>query len=44
MGLSTHILDLVTGMPAKGVKVSLSIDGEPAGESVTNDDGLPSSM
>ncbi|RIJ32995.1 hydroxyisourate hydrolase [Henriciella mobilis] len=39
MGLSTHILDLVTGMPAKGVKVSLSIDGEPAGESVTNDDG-----
>lgn len=39
MELSTHILDLVTGQPAKGVRVSLSFEGEPLGEAVTNDDG-----
>ena len=39
MGLSTHILDLVTGQPAAGVRVTVSLDGTPNGEAITDEDG-----
>lgn len=44
MGLSTHILNLVSGLPASGVKVSLSYEGELIADFTTNDDGRCADM
>ena len=37
--VTTHILDLVTGRPSSGVRVSLFFEGEQIARSETNDDG-----
>jgi len=37
--VTTHILDLVTGRPSSGVRVSLFFGGEQIAQSETNDDG-----
>lgn len=39
MGLSTHVLNLVTGLPAVGVGVALSVDGQEIIRMETNADG-----
>ncbi|MEM5517679.1 hydroxyisourate hydrolase [Henriciella sp. AS95] len=39
MGLSTHVLDLVTGQPARDVSVSVSLNGKEIKRDKTNDDG-----
>ncbi|MEM0927845.1 MAG: hydroxyisourate hydrolase [Pseudomonadota bacterium] len=38
-GLSTHVLDLTTGRPAVGVRITLHMHGEPRTEGVTDTDG-----
>ncbi|MEM7741514.1 MAG: hydroxyisourate hydrolase [Pseudomonadota bacterium] len=38
-GLSTHVLDLTTGRPAVGVRITLTMKGYPAMEGVTDHDG-----
>jgi 5-hydroxyisourate hydrolase len=43
-GITTHVLDLTTGLPARGVAVRLEIDRAergwtPLGDRVTDDDG-----
>ena len=38
-GLSTHVLDLVSGQPAHGVAVRLEYDGSVASEYITDSDG-----
>jgi 5-hydroxyisourate hydrolase len=47
-GLSTHVLDTVSGLPAAGVQVTLerSFDGgwQHVGEGVTDEDGRVSSL
>lgn len=37
--ISTHILDLGTGLPAAGVRVTLEKDGRPLKDELTNADG-----
>lgn len=39
MGLSTHVLDLVSGMPARAVKVTLYLDSKKLVDATTNEDG-----
>lgn len=39
MALSTHVLNLSTGQPAMGIKVSLSKEGVLLGEGITDSDG-----
>jgi len=39
MGLSTHILDLVTGQPAEGVRLALFFNGAQVHTDITNRDG-----
>jgi 5-hydroxyisourate hydrolase len=39
MSLSTHVLDLRSGLPATGIAVTLSKDGTVIGEGVTDADG-----
>ena len=39
MGLSTHVLDLVTGRPAAGVEILASLNGELIGTFQTDEDG-----
>ena len=39
MALSTHVLDLRSGRPATGIKVSLSKDGTTLGSGTTDSDG-----
>ncbi len=39
MTLSTHILDLVTGQPAAGVRIALLFAGAEQGNGVTDSDG-----
>lgn len=39
MGLSTHVLDLVTGQPAEGVRLTLYFNGAQIHTDATNGDG-----
>ncbi|GAA3208744.1 hydroxyisourate hydrolase [Nonomuraea helvata] len=39
MSFSTHVLDAVTGLPARGVRVRLEHDGRVVAEGRTDDDG-----
>jgi 5-hydroxyisourate hydrolase len=38
-GISTHVLDTSTGMPARGIKVQLVLAGAVLGSGVTGQDG-----
>jgi len=39
MSVSTHVLDAVTGRPARGIAVRLYVDQELVARGVTDDDG-----
>ncbi|MAP94548.1 MAG: hydroxyisourate hydrolase [Ponticaulis sp.] len=39
MGLSTHVLDQVSGQPASDLKIDLLFEGNPLGAFATNEDG-----
>ena len=38
-GLSTHVLDVTTGRPAVGVRITLEMQGYPTIEGITDGDG-----
>ena len=38
-GLSSHVLDLTTGRPARGVRITLHMQGYPTIEGITDEDG-----
>ena len=44
MGLSTHVLDQVSGQPATGLEIDLLFEGKPLGSFATNDDGRVSDL